>query len=244
VNGTVSKLVEGQWGPLVHALVRAYERGDAAALTGILKKFESENESELRREITALTDALRSGLDRLGRNEALARMAQQDMPDARARLEYVVKLTEDGAHRTLDLVERSLPIADRIRMSADEIANALDVGQACGADSEGKSPSLSDITETLRTTTKECQAIRAHLVEVVMTQAYQDISGQIIRGVIAVVGELESALGELMRICGHEQKPSATRGSVTRGFGPVIPGVNEGLTEQQDVDAIIANLGI
>lgn len=244
MNRTVSKRVEGQWGPLVHALVHAYERGDAAALTSILKKFESENESELRREITALTDALRSGLDRLGRNEALARMAQQDMPDARARLEYVVKLTEDGAHRTLDLVERSLPIAERIRKGADEMAEALELGQAPGSDRQGNSPSLARVTETLRMTTKECEAIHAHLVEVVMTQAYQDISGQIIRGVIAVVGELESALGELMRLCGHEQVPAATRGSVARGFGPVIPGVSDGLTEQQDVDAIIANLGI
>ena len=40
------------------------------------------------------------------------------MPDARVRLDHVLKLTEDAAHRTLDLVERSGPLADRLSLDA------------------------------------------------------------------------------------------------------------------------------
>ena len=41
--------------------------------------------------------------------------------------------------------------------------------------------------------------MRGNLSEMLMAQGYQDITGQIIRGVIALVGELEAVLGQLGR---------------------------------------------
>jgi len=244
VNANPSDMLASQWGPVVHALVQAYKHSDAAALTAILQQFASESESQLRREVATLSDALRAGLDRLGRNETLARLAQQEMPDARARLEHVVKLTEDGAHRTLELVERSMPCLEHIRSRTEKLIAAIDCEDDRPVTGSAANVGRKECADALLATSNECRAIHVNLVEVMTTQAYQDLSGQIIRGVIAVVGELESALGELMRICGQEHEPVVARGTAAHGFGPVVPGVSEGLTQQQDVDAIIADLGI
>ena len=45
-------------------------------------------------------------------------------------------------------------------------------------------------------------AVRSNLAEVLLAQGYQDLSGQIIGGVMTLVDELEEALGELVRIAG------------------------------------------
>ena len=43
------------------------------------------------------------------------------MPDARLRLDHVLKLTDEAAHRTLDLVEQSGPLAERTARAAQRI---------------------------------------------------------------------------------------------------------------------------
>ncbi len=42
--------------------------------------------------------------------------------------------------------------------------------------------------------------VRGNLTEVLMAQGYQDLSGQIIRGVMKLVSELETALVDLVRL--------------------------------------------
>ena len=42
--------------------------------------------------------------------------------------------------------------------------------------------------------------VRSNLTEVLMAQGYQDLSGQIIRGVMKLVAELETALVDLVRL--------------------------------------------
>ncbi len=46
------------------------------------------------------------------------------------------------------------------------------------------------------------EAVRANLSEVMLTQGFQDLTGQILRGVQRLIGEVEEALGELTRLTG------------------------------------------
>ena len=91
-------------------------------------------------------------------------------------------------------------------------------------------------------------AVRSNLAEVLLAQGYQDLSGQIIRGVMTLVDELQEALGELVRIAGPVEDAascSSESGSV-RGHGPVVPGIDHGqaVSGQQDVDALLSDLGM
>jgi chemotaxis protein CheZ len=69
-------------------------------------------------DLRALNKSLQATLDEFRNSFRRASSAGREMPDARLRLDHVLKLTEDAAHRTLDLVERSGPLADRMSMEA------------------------------------------------------------------------------------------------------------------------------
>src|SRR6185295_9961323 len=93
----------------------------------------------------------------------------------------------------------------------------------------------------------DMDTVRGNLAEVLMAQGYQDLSGQIIRGVMKLVGELESALVELVRLSRTNATPRTPVVDLNRtGFGPVIPGIDRGpaVSGQQDVDALLSGLGM
>jgi chemotaxis protein CheZ len=81
-----------------------------------------------------------------------------------------------------------------------------------------------------------------------MAQGYQDLSGQIIRGVIKLVDEVETTLGELVCLAtDHSGKTGDTdKFRQSRGYGPAVPGVDHGnvVNGQQDIDALLSGLGI
>jgi len=92
------------------------------------------------------------------------------------------------------------------------------------------------------------EQLRANLAEVLMTQGYQDLSGQIIRGVIKLVDEVETTLGQLVHLAtGETTKDSGNdKFRESRGYGPAVPGVDHGkvVNGQQDIDALLSGLGI
>jgi chemotaxis protein CheZ len=81
-----------------------------------------------------------------------------------------------------------------------------------------------------------------------MAQSAQDLSGQIIRGVITLVGEVERTLGQLAALSGNDPAKAAEAheaAAAGQGFGPVIPGLTkDAVSEQNDVDALLADLGM
>jgi chemotaxis protein CheZ len=170
------------------------------------------------------------------------------MPDARVRLDHVLKLTEDAAHRTLDLVERSGPLADRLSVDAAALIDPIRQARAaytgtCVAEL------LFRVEEFLGRVQQDGSSVRANLAEVLMAQSYQDLSGQIIRTVIKLVAELERTLSHFSELAGEggaEQGAAAVAPvSGGNGFGPAVPGVTTGAVGAQgDVDDLLADLGM
>jgi len=89
------------------------------------------------------------------------------LPEACARLEHVVHVSEDASHRTLDLI------------------------QECGT-LLGTLPDAS--TEEQAAT---IAAIRSRMSEMTAAQGYQDLTGQIIRRVVELVRAVHAGLGEI-----------------------------------------------
>jgi chemotaxis protein CheZ len=163
-------------------------------------------------------------------------MAERDVPDARHRLAHVLKLTDEAAHRTLDLVEQSQPLADALARRSQELLELPE-----------QSRNAEMLAMFLRTTATTANDIRGRLDEVLMTQGYQDITGQIIRGVMKLVDELEGALAELIKI--GALRPLAADKAAPQGAGPqgpVVPGVQHSspVAAQTDVDALLSGLGM
>jgi chemotaxis protein CheZ len=138
----------------------------------------------------------------------------------------------------MDLVEQCCPLADRLAQEAERLLGLQE------ADESPQQLRLR-VTAFLQQAGTGMAVVRSNLAEVLLAQGYQDLSGQIIRGVMTLVDELEEALGELVRIAGSD---AAGRGggSTLSGHGPVVPGINHGpaVGGQQDVDALLSDLGM
>lgn len=198
-------------------------------------------------DLRALNASLQRALDGFRSSFQRASTAGREIPDARVRLDHVLKLTEEAAHRTLDLVERSGPLASR--MASDAMALIGPIRNAKQAYSNsGVAELLSRVEAYLSNARRDGDGVRANLDEVLMAQSYQDLSGQIIRTVIKLVVELERTLARFSESSGEE--PSAgpsprKQENNSQGFGPAVPGVTtDAVGEQEDVDALLARMGM
>jgi chemotaxis protein CheZ len=205
-------------------------------------------EPDLLAQLATLTSNLRSALDRFRLDSRLTALAEKEIPDARQRLNHVLKLTDAAAHRTMDLVEQSGPPADRIAQEAASLTDPWERFRSGKIAVAEYLDLIGRIDHFLTAARRDSETVRTNLAEVLLAQDYQDLTGQIIRGVMNLVAEVEVVLVDLTRLTGHD--PGAEGKSATdakRGHGPVIPGVDHGATVvngQADIDALLSDLGM
>jgi chemotaxis protein CheZ len=221
-------------------LNHAFASGDEAAFEAALDAMAEGRsaapapQASILADVVKLSETLHSALSRFRADSRIATLANKDIPDARVRLEHVLTMTEEAANKTLDLIERSVPLANATVRDANNLMESLD------------DRSHNDIRRFLSETRGNFEAVRANLSEVMLTQSFQDLTGQILRGVQRLIGEVEKALGELTKITGVqplEILPVPRSGVALEG--PAVPGITQNaLTAQCDVDELIAGLGI
>jgi chemotaxis protein CheZ len=207
--------------PLLERLTDAVSEGDAPEFERVLDDLVHARRKDLFAELRRLTSRVREALETFQLNARFADLAQKEVPDARQRLLHVLKLTDDAAHHTMDLIERASPLVDQLA-------------------SKAAVPGAAEVMST-------AAALRGHLSEAYMAQGYQDLSGQIVRGVITLVDEVEATLSGLMRLVGEASgSDPAAEPIAVNGYGPVVPGVEHGASvkNQQDVDALLSDLGL
>lgn len=132
----------------------------------------------LRHEIESLSDSPREvvlALVRLARevSQAMGELPSDDgsmaeLPDASARLNHVVEITEKSTHKTLDMIQECRQLLDGLPMS------------------ELSLDSLEAVSD-----------IRYRLSAMAMEQTYQDLTGQTIRRVARLVQRVSEALSIL-----------------------------------------------
>lgn len=230
-----------QYAPLVNAMWRALDDGDGEGFHIALTAFDQSRNADVTQQVRRIAGDLQGALERFRVESKLIDLAQHRVPDARHRLAHVLRLTDDAAHRTMDLVEQCCPLADQLAQEAERLILAHH--------GEGSAPELKpQLLAFLKQAGTSMAAVRSNLAEVLVTQGYQDLSGQIIRGVMTLVAELEEALGELVCIAGQVGDPDgcSVEASTARGHGPVVPGINQGpaVSGQQDVDALLSDMGM
>lgn len=241
--------LQQQFGPIIAALAGALAAGDEKTFYAELDLLVEQRERSLFGELRKLTADLQSALVRFSVDSRLVDLAEKEVPDAKLRLDHVLKMTDEAAHRTMDLVEQCAPIADRTAKQAEEIVDLWRRFRARSIAVEDFRDMVRRMDSFLEAASTDMGTVRGNLSEVLLTQGYQDLSGQIIRGVMKLVGELETALVELVRLSkgGPKNSEAGTDApSVARGFGPVVPGVDHGpaVGDQQDVDALLSGLGM
>lgn len=235
-----------RYGPRVEALAAALARDDETGFLAVLDDIMSARKPVLIGELRDLTCNLQVALERFRLDARIADFAEKEMPDARLRLAHVLKLTDEAAHRTLDLIERSGPPAERTANSVRALAAPWKLFRERRIELKEFHELLKRMDAFLPTALTDAELIRRNLNEMLLAQAYQDLTGQIIRGVIELVREIEAALAELARLSGGEPGTSDPVPRSSHGEGPAVPGVTQGeiAAGQQDVDALLSGLGV
>ncbi len=250
------QVLKPEYGACVEALSEALRAGDETAFFTAVDHIVRMREPQTLTEIRKLTGDLQKALERFSIESRLADIAENEIPDAKTRLSHVIKMTDEAAHRTLDLVEQSGPLAERTSREAAVLIDSLQTYRdrpSVGAGFEGVVRSIDAFLPVVRAVEAflpavrtDSERIRRNLADVLLAQGYQDLTGQIIRSVIKLVGELEETLASLTRLSGDLVEHATLGESPDQGHGPVVPGVTRGdvASGQTDVDELLSGLGM
>ena len=185
---------------------------------------------------------LHDSLRELGYDRSLSDIATE-VTDATDRLEYIATLTEQAANKVLNSIDEAMPVQDRL------IATAKDVDSRWGALFDGKLGvdefrQLAQDSRAFATTVAEAgEAEKARLMQIMMAQDFQDITGQIIKKVVNITQKLERELAQLLvdtAPLAHKGKDKDKEKVVDLLAGPSVPA---SAMAQNDVDDLLADLG-
>jgi chemotaxis protein CheZ len=182
---------------------------------------------------------LHDSLRELGYDKALTEASSQ-INDAQDRLEYVASLTEQAANKVLNTLDEGMPQQDQLSKKAKEMEArwdalfagklSIDEFKALAGDSKAFAQAVSVATE----------AEKARLLEIMMAQDFQDITGQLIKKVVIITKTVEHELAELLR----DNAPPSVREKLAAKpalmSGPALPSV---ALDQDNVDDLLADLG-
>lgn len=162
----------------------------------------------------------------------------QELPDARERLAYVRKMTEQAANKVLGLVESAQDDAEQVRRQGADLSEALQ--------RQAVSPDLT--LERARSMMRLCAAYAASAAsfagrekslhtEIMMSQDFQDLSGQVINKVIGMLERAEPPLTAMLA--------EAPTEAAAAPAAQVLEGVQtpDKALQQDDVDDLLASLG-
>jgi chemotaxis protein CheZ len=240
------------------AMHAAFESGDDAHFWSLVERLASRRESAVVPRLRRLTSDAQAALDRFRTEARLDALAEQDVPDARQRLDHVVRLTDEAAHKTLDFVERAGPLADHAARESAALATLWRELAERDQNLFDSRELIERMQRFLELTKNDAEQLRGNLSEVLMAQGYQDLAGQIIRPVTRLVSELEAVLDQLVRIANGEEVASRERlapspaalsagldEALRRGRGPSVPGVDaqDAVSARDDNDALLSGIG-
>ena len=192
--------------------------------------------------IGRLTRTLHDALRELGYDRLLEKTAAS-IPDARDRLDYVIKMTEQAAVRALNAIETAQPIQERLGDEAERLAANWQKLYDKQLSLEEFKALVAGTRDYLAEAPKQARATNAQLMEIMMAQDFQDLTGQVIKKITALAQEMEQQLVHLL----VDLVPADVRSEIDAGLlnGPVV-NANKGtevVTNQNQVDDLLASLG-
>jgi chemotaxis protein CheZ len=182
---------------------------------------------------------LHDSLRELGYDKALNEASSQ-IVDAQDRLEYVATLTEQAANKVLNTLDDGMPAQDVLQKQAramevrwnDLFAGKLGIEEfkALAGDSKSFATAVSEATE----------AEKARLLDIMMAQDFQDITGQLIKKVVMITKTVEKELADLLRDNAPPPLREKLQAKEPLMVGPSVPSV---ALDQDNVDDLLADLG-
>jgi chemotaxis protein CheZ len=173
-----------------------------------------------------ITRRLHDALRELGHDKRIE-ASLGAVPDAKARLDFIARVTADAAEKVVNTVDAAKAQQDALGERAARIAARL----GAGGDAE--------VLDFLREAQATSQATSAQLTEIMLAQDFHDLTGQTVRKVVDVASKVEEALLHLLLETGPVV--TAPRKALD---GPVADTTRtDVVANQAQVDDLLASLG-
>ena len=229
------------------ALVSALEADNEQLIQQQLSFLAQTQESELFHQVGKLTRELHEALNSFKVDPRLIDLTENAMPNTRERLNYVITTTEDAAHKTLGLIDETLPLASRLKESAEKIDESWHRFRKKEMDATEFRELSKQIEAYLPLVKQHSDQIHFNLTDMMMAQGFQDLTGQVIRQVIALVEEVENNLVQLVKVSGKhlDYKKENKIVDPIKAEGPQINAANNPnvVNNQDEVDDLLSSLG-
>ncbi len=187
------------------------------------------------RAIGLLTRMLHDALRELGVNNGLHE-AMHSIPDAKARMEYIGKMSGEAADKVISQVEAGKSRQQALAKLADgaELALKKDPVQAVATGG------VLQFIEKVRASSHDTDKL---FTEILLAQSFHDLTTQAMGKVLATTTKLEQELVKLLVEVSPHDAPAAPR--VAAGpTGPSIDKTDPGVvTSQSQVDDLLESLG-
>jgi chemotaxis protein CheZ len=220
----------------------AFSSGDFRQAQEILMTLaEQQQQAGLYKQIGVLARQLHDSLKGFAEtlDPTLVEIVEDKIPDSGSRLEHILKLTDRAANTTLDHVEA---MQKRNQDQQTTLARLKDLHNGMRAVGDKAQDILTEARQSLDALQESVSQTSVDLITVLTAQDYQDITGQIILKIIALLNDLESNLVNVIRTFGVRvdgQKETVTE----ELYGPAHEGVTNAMHSQDDVDSLLAEFG-
>lgn len=199
-------------------------------------------QEEMLARVGQMTRMLHDNLRGLGFDQLIAKAAH-DIPDARDRLDYVARMTEQAAQRVLTATENAMPMQDNIEAGAVNLTNDWQATlQAPFSEQQYRLVAERTLTY-LEETRSHATSSRQQLLDIMMAQDFQDLTGQVIKKVTELAQGIEEQLVQLL----VDYTPADSRRETGSGLlnGPQInPTASADVVSNQgQVDDLLESLG-
>ncbi|MCE9682827.1 protein phosphatase CheZ [Halomonas alkalisoli] len=210
---------------------------------------------ELVQRIGQLTRMLRESMRELGLDKEIEKAAEA-IPDARDRLSYVATMTEQAAERSLNAIDRAQPLQDSLSDGAESLDKRWAAWFAEPKELDEARELVNETRSYLADVPDKTQATQKELLEIMMAQDFQDLTGQVIKKMMDVIREIEHQLvqvlidavpenmdRETMRQKANDQWASDRKREQSLLNGPQIKPAADIVTDQDQVDDLLDQLG-
>lgn len=193
-------------------------------------------------QIGHLTRKLHDTLRELGYDKTLEK-AVEAIPDTRDRLDYIAKMTEQAAVRVLTATEIAQPIQEKLEAKSNQLAQQWQKVFDNQMSVEEFKMVAAQTRDFLKDIPSQTKATNAQLMEIMMAQDFQDLTGQVIKKTLAMAQSMEHDMLQLLIAVTPLEKKVEVDASLLNG--PVInsTGRSDVVTSQQQVDDLLESLG-
>ena len=220
---------------------------DKQAIAGVETAGNAQDEwpvqEKVFKQVGQMARQLHDTLGALGYDKVLEKSISA-LPDAKDRLAYIANLTEQAACKVLNATDIANPLQEELEAGAALLAAKWDAVYANKMGVEDFKLLASETRAFVKNAVPQrTAATKEQLMEIMMAQDFQDLTGQVIKKVIALAQDLESQLMSVLIDTMPGEKRTESVESLLNG--PVInaEGRTDVAASQQQVDDLLDSLG-